>query len=634
VPSDYDLEPVEGNPFRVLHRQHGGVSFGSDPEGEQLPTGTPVGPQPGPNIGHPLEIQPLTPENPSYVHPQLHAPYIPGALRPPGEAPPVLREAHPAWIDQRLPTSKKFVRGEDEPPMLVDLQTMQQTPKLYENNVNLVRNYPGQKFRAKMSTDDVAENFINFAKDNIRWLHDQVPDDIRSRSMLWYDGGNKIVKDRAAKYGISDSAAAATIAAQSPQKDWYQNVSLADRVMEIMKGGGDNFYRGFATSPEMESMFRNTESLNKPEYQPVFDAIKGKSLHDIDQMPIPLDERAIYKAMWVRLYDQSHNSPQYNLVTPEGNFGDLVRNEDGTPSRAGWGSLREIAKGIAAIDHDGDVDALRTLMGERHKVRNFYNNLLDPNGPHGDVTIDTHAVAAALLRPLSGNSLEVAHNFANYPGKGLPSAGGSALTGIQGTYPLYAEAYRRAAQELGLLPRQLQSITWEAVRGLFQDSWKTDKNTAIINGIWDRYKQGKIDLDQARQNILKAAGGIAPPTWYTSGRSGVRPTGADYEAPWRSGNPAELPGPRLYGGRAERVGRRTGGRLAGTIAPQVARGVNGGGVDEKKPKDDPQIRYQYKPHGNQYCSRCDMFIQPDACSAVAGKIARQGWCHIFSAKHS
>jgi hypothetical protein len=33
-------------------------------------------------------------------------------------------------------------------------------------------------------------------------------------------------------------------------------------------------------------------------------------------------------------------------------------------------------------------------MGERHKVRNFYNNIYDPNSPYGDVTIDTHAVAA------------------------------------------------------------------------------------------------------------------------------------------------------------------------------------------------------------------------------------------------
>jgi len=59
----------------------------------------------------------------------------------------------------------------------------------------------------------------------------------------------------------------------------------------------------------------------------------------------------------------------------------------------------------------------------------------------------------------------------------------------------------------------------------------------------------------------------------------------------------------------------------------------GGGVDKaKKAKTDPEIRYQWRPHGNQWCGRCAMFRAPDVCTAVAGKIARHGWCRIFSAK--
>ncbi len=153
-------------------------------------------------------------------------------------------------------------------------------------------------------------------------------------------------------------------------------------------------------------------------------------------------------------------------------------------------------------------------MGERHKVRSFYSNIIEPNSPHGDVTMDTHAVAASLLRPLSGNSLEVAHNFNNYAGKGLPNARGSATTGVQGTYPFYAEAYRRAAAERNILPRQMQSITWEAVRGLFPDTFKTPKNIAVVNDIWHQYKKGVISVDDARKQIFDFAGGIRPPDWY------------------------------------------------------------------------------------------------------------------------
>ena len=84
-----------------------------------------------------------------------------------------------------------------------------------------------------------------------------------------------------------------------------------------------------------------------------------------------------------------------------------------SPSKAAWGSLNEIGKAVASIDANGDVNTISVLMGERHKVRNFYNNIYSPNSLFGDVTIDTHAVAAGLLRPLSGNSLEVDHNFKN-----------------------------------------------------------------------------------------------------------------------------------------------------------------------------------------------------------------------------
>ena len=94
-------------------------------------------------------------------------------------------------------------------------------------------------------------------------------------------------------------------------------------------------------------------------------------------------------------------------------------------------------------------------------MRNFYNNIIDPWSNKGDVTIDTHAVAVGHLSPLDLNSDEVTHNFG-----GTSDAG----QGLNGTYPLYAEAYRQAAKKLGVLPRELQSITWEGIRSLFTDN--------------------------------------------------------------------------------------------------------------------------------------------------------------------
>jgi hypothetical protein len=37
----------------------------------------------------------------------------------------------------------------------------------------------------------------------------------------------------------------------------------------------------------------------------------------------------------------------------------------------------------------------------------------------------------------------------------------------------------------GLLPRQLQSITWEAARGFFPDTFKNAKNVEAVDNIWN-----------------------------------------------------------------------------------------------------------------------------------------------------
>ena len=431
--------------------------------------------------------------------------------------------AHPDWIGTRLPTGKKPI--EVPGPPIANMAAMRATPDLYKRNVDLVRDYPNmpEGIAANGSTEDVEKAFVDHVKGNLLSLHDKVPQNIRDRSKLWYEGGNRIVKDWAKQYGLKDSAVAGVIAAMSPQKDWFQNVSLAKRVLHTMKGYGDNFYQGHAMTPEMEREFQRIAFPEKGEpkhdWVPMFNDIKGKSLGDIDRMDATPEEKVGLKAMWVRLHDEAHHPSSVNLVTPEGDFGDTVKTKGGKDARIQWGSLKEVAKAIGAIEANGEQGAMSNLMGEKHKVRNFYNNLLDPNGPHGDVTIDTHAVAAGLLRPLSQASHEVAHNFGNslakkHQGPNWRGAGSSANTGISGTYPLYAEAYRQAAKERGITPREMQSITWEAARGLFPDTWKNAKNNQLVDSIWKQYRAGEVSIDEARKAVYEAAGGINPPDWH------------------------------------------------------------------------------------------------------------------------
>lgn len=175
-----------------------------------------------------------------------------------------------------------------------------------------------------------------------------------------------------------------------------------------------------------------------------------------------------------------------------------------------WGSLKEISKAIQVLD-EGSRENINQQMGLSHKVRNFYNNIVDPANPHS-VTIDTHAVAAAHLRPLSQKDAPVLENFGQLS---------HAKTGTKGTYPVYAEAYRQAAKDLGVLPRELQSVTWEYIRQMFPDTFKSESatdakgekhlvNKEAIDNLWQKYENKDADIDETRKAIKDYANSKRP----------------------------------------------------------------------------------------------------------------------------
>ncbi len=46
----------------------------------------------------------------------------------------------------------------------------------------------------------------------------------------------------------------------------------------------------------------------------------------------------------------------------------------------------------------------------------------------------------------------------------------------------------------------------------------------------------------------------------------------------------------------------------------------------------PSVAYQDSPKGDQQCSNCSLFQEPDACTLVDGKISPSGWCKFWVKK--
>lgn len=495
-----------------------------------------------------------------------------------GSPPPAISSVNrtggsPFRISQRRPTAVKARGRSIGENLLVNVDAMKEDMAAYVHNVGILNSYPMFRVRPGEDVNDTLKRFKEDVVSNLLWLHDQMDPDLRKRAKLWYDGARKITDDLAKQYNLPDTSVAAVIATQSPQKDWFQNVSLAERVIDIMSTKQDMKFNN--------AMLKNAlgrESMQA--YAPLLNMMYGKKLKDLgkfteqdfikalgknvpDQAKLKKDvERAnkLAKAIFIRFYDEVYNPRTFYIITPEGNRGSVATTNSGDEQKVAWGTFDMISKGVQAFE-DGSKENIDEVLGDQHKIRNFYNNIISPMSSDGSVTIDTHAVAAAHIRPLSGGSDEVHHNFGTSDKNVLLKTANSSVTGVQGLYAIYADAYREAAAKRGVLPREMQSITWEAVRGLYKPTFKAQaKNVSAIDAIWAKYKSGEINVNEVRNQILDYADpgsvGINNPFWRNEPDTFV------YEAGRDSRDAGEL-GADVVGETTESVGRGATRRDAG-----------------------------------------------------------------------
>ena len=341
------------------------------------------------------------------------------------------------------------------------------------------------------SNEEVVEFFVNYLYENILFLHDSMDEVDRERTKLWYDGANRLANQWGERYNLPHTSVAGVMAVLSPQKNWFHNISQAERILDIWISRDSLEFTDEmdAKAPDIFVTEKNISIYNK---------IKGKKFSELTDL--------IHKAAWTRLYDETYNDRFVSVVSPEGLILDEIQ-EDGTKTRyktrAGWGSFKEIAKAFQILDNIGDMQSLSSAIGQAHKVRNFYNNIANPNSNQEFATIDTHAIAGSTFMPLGGAEPRTT--------LGLGGSPQAAKVGLLGAYPLYLEAYIRAANARGILPREMQSITWEQIRTLFTDSKKTKSNLKFAEDTLKLFANGEITQDEARQRIIRKIGNFTRP---------------------------------------------------------------------------------------------------------------------------
>lgn len=466
-----------------------------------------------------------------------------------------------AAMSTRVPTAVKPLEDALNDILLADYPTFLQDSKFVAKNLAKFK-----QLGAPIRIDETAteqqqlEQIIEHMSGNLLWLHDTMDADIRERAKMWYVGGRRLVDWLAERHGLSPMQAATVFAVLSPQKNWYENVGLGIRIIDIVATQGNtkmdtDMQEAYLSSLRKEVTKRQGQLDKHDEKKPkrgkaeiakwqeqrdeiakALDAAASKvneaqgNIDDIGDRTLDevLAAREFFlAAIMVRWFDQTKNDRTYPVISPEGGVGSPMVTEAGMPASIRYGSYNEVAKAIAAYV-DGRAENVHLLIGGEHKVRNFYNNLFNPADPRF-ATIDTHAIAAAYLMPLAGTDALVAH--------GLGGGVGNAMFGLGGGYAVFYEAYRRAAEASGIDPREMQSITWEAIRGMFEAAMKGGLK-APVAAIWKRYVDGEIDIDTARAEVMQRAGGITTPSWVAlpvdmqpnAGYSGVSRTAADEQA--------------------------------------------------------------------------------------------------------
>jgi hypothetical protein len=128
---------------------------------------------------------------------------------------------------------------------IVDLKSLEKDQALVIKIAKELSSYGLSKIENVENINDankLIQDFKNSVKDNLKFLYDSFGKEVRDVAKLWYDGANKISNEIADKYSYSTDQVAGVMAVLSPQMDWFRNLSLGKRVIDIYKNNQESLF--------------------------------------------------------------------------------------------------------------------------------------------------------------------------------------------------------------------------------------------------------------------------------------------------------------------------------------------------------------------------------------------------------
>lgn len=325
--------------------------------------------------------------------------------------------------------------------------------------------------RAIKDPHEFVSEYGQHMKRNLQWANHRAQNNVEGykRSLDWYHSAHAFAHKLSKRFEIPHHMMTAVIATQSPQREWNQNASLAERICKIHK-----YHQATAWSPEMDKISSKIFKSDDAEHQSLLSDIRGKSLGDLTD--------SMHKAGWIRAYDEAHHARHHREVGPEGHFGLHMMNADGKKRTAtSWGHFGTIEKAVKILESDGDMEIISRSLGNGFKVRSFFNNLLQPNSPRRDVTNDTHAAGV-----LAGRTVGSTDPFPNL------------IMRRPAMYTTSVHATNSVADETGVTGAALQAAVWKQQQNI---SNLPDHVHKEVEMNWDRFRLGEIGQEEVHANI-------------------------------------------------------------------------------------------------------------------------------------